>query len=499
MSRYRYLSKAINLAFFLCVMTAQGAAPPDKMRRPDYLGIVKKYADAMIQDGRDTYGKVHSPLFASALDRKTMKIGSLPRIPKVRLSDRSLGGANPQTEYGLYALLYQLTKLTGDKRYAMEADRALKYFFTYCQSPKTGLMAWGEHIYWDFKLETMAGRNSWHEICGEWPFWDQCYRLAPDPCWKFATGQWDHQVKDKETGDYSRHAKWPDHGPGGGFQFPRYAGQMIVNWADAYGRKENAGRERREEMITAITSLIRRMEENMTETKTGFVPSTRKSHFSWPGSNLELARCLWKAAPHLKPELAQRARTLALKIDSNFHKMPHKITPDHGFITTVNNETGEPMVRKMNLPYTTTWQTGYGIFTHTAMADACYARFRQIQKDHKELAGNYKMMILLTADLYMTTDPDTEQQLAPLIFAEVIGLMFNAHEILGEKKYLDRAEYFARFGINLFLSDGLPLPRSTNRHEHYEAITGGPEFMHTLLQLHEKTKGDLGNERDDGV
>ena len=37
---------------------------------------------------------------------------------------------------------------------------------------------------------------------------------------------------------------------------------------------------------------------------------------------------------------------------------------------------------------------------------------------------------------------------------------------------------------DLFLTDGLPLPRATNQHDHYETITGGPDLMLALLKLH---------------
>ena len=79
----------------------------------DYLAIVKWYADAMIKDGRDTYGPEHSPLFASALDRQTMRMGLFEDIPGVRAGDHALGGANPQVDVELYAILYRLTLLTG--------------------------------------------------------------------------------------------------------------------------------------------------------------------------------------------------------------------------------------------------------------------------------------------------------------------------------------------------------------------------------------------------
>lgn len=464
------------------------AAETNATLRPDYLTIVKDYADAMIKEGRDTYGKEHSPLFAAALNRKTMKIGAFPDIPGVRNGDRSLGGANPQTEYGLYKILYRLTELTGDKNYAEEADKALKFFFTHCQSPNTGLMTWGEHIFWDFNLENVGGKNSIHEINGKWPFWDQCYMLASEACWKFAIGLWDHQIANKKTGNFSRHAKWSDHGPGIGADFPRYAGQMIEIWTDAYERKENANRERRSELVTAIAVIVGRMESNMKSSKTGYLlAGTDKNHrrIVWPGSNLELARCLWEAAPHMDGELARRMKKLALQQDIHFHEMPHMITSGGGFAGTIDSVTGQPRSRSMNKPYTAVWATGYGYGIHSGMANKCYIRYLQLEEDHSGLALKYKKLILAAADQYLTAIPDSNRLQKPGALASVITLMMNAHQLTGKKKYIDRADEFGRLSVKLFLDDGLPLPRATNKHEHYETITGGPGFMNVLLKLHE--------------
>lgn len=96
--------------------------------QPDFLAPVKAYAEAMIKDGRDTYGKESSPLFASTLDRKTMKLTTAQQVgemPGLRVYDRHLIGGNPQLDRGLYETLYELTRVTGDKHYAAEADKAL--------------------------------------------------------------------------------------------------------------------------------------------------------------------------------------------------------------------------------------------------------------------------------------------------------------------------------------------------------------------------------------
>lgn len=76
---------------------------------PSYLDIVRRYADAMIERGRDTYGPVHSGLILSALDRMTLRpLTTRPAAPAgVRRADRSgpawqpLTGANPHWAYTL--------------------------------------------------------------------------------------------------------------------------------------------------------------------------------------------------------------------------------------------------------------------------------------------------------------------------------------------------------------------------------------------------------------
>ena len=148
-----------------------------------------------------------------------------------------------------------------------------------------------------------------------------------------------------------------------------------------------------------------------------------------------------------------------------------------------------------NLPYTTTWEVNYGQKTHARMANRCYQRFKQLETTHPDLARKYQQMILSAADLYLRTKPDPDTLVKPKAVAEVITLLLNAWNITGNRKYLDRADYFGRMGIELFLDDGLPLPKATNRHDHYESITGGPFFMHTLLKLYE-AKNNLGRPRD---
>ncbi len=483
------------------VMAGTAFAESDK-----YFTAAKAYADAMIERGRDTYGEKHSPLFASVLNRKSMKINdfpdkdrnSFPGVHGVRSKDRSIKGANPQEDMELYELLYALTKLTGDKGYADAADAALEYFFKNCRSPGTGFPAWGEHLYWHLEDEKMGPRHDKpHEIVGEWPFWDACYRLAPDASFQVALAFWDHQIADKQTGNFNRHAAWHKHGPNRDVEFPRYAGQMIITWADAYARPENADQPRRDEMLTAIRVVMGRMKHNMGLTKTGYLPadSSLGLKVTWPNSIMELARCLDKARPLVPEDLAEEMRELALMQDRHVHQMPHTISePKGGFATEVRTDNGEPYHKKRHdRAFSRTWTAGYGLSTHADIANRSYHRYLQLKDVQPELAQRYRTLIVAAAEHYLESDPRADKFLRPDAVAPAIELLLHTHDMTSEKRYLDRARHFADLGVQQFLDDASPLPKASNEHEHYEAITGGPRLMLLLLRLYqvENGKGDI--------
>lgn len=494
---YYFLISLILLNFCTSTISVYGESPRSEreIHNPDYLNIVKDYADAMITDGRDSYGTENTPLFASTLNRETMKIGTkedFGTIEGVRKNDRSISGANVLRDIQLYEILYSLYNITDNELYAGAADKSLKYFFTHCQSPNTGLMAWGEHLYWDFESEGCGyakEKQDYHE-CGVWPFWDKSYELAPEACWKFSIGEWDHQVADKKTGHFSRHARWSEHGPYSGFEFPRYAGQMIERWAYAYNRDENDNQIRRDELLLAIEVIFNRMQINMNITKSGYLPagSTEKGDHNkvvWLKSNLELARCLEDAAPLFDNELGDQMKKFALKQDLDFLGAPHKLdSVGGGFAVTLDAETGVPRVRSMNKPYTSTWNSGYGYGPHSKIANLCFMRFQKLKIEHPDLAAKYKDLMLAGAKKYLLSAPDTSMLLKPDVFADVIDLMLNSFELTGDNIFYERANYFGQLGIYLFLDDESPLPKASNQHNHYETITGGPKFMNKLLRIY---------------
>lgn len=110
-------------------------ATPCPSVEADELTAVRNYADALIAHGRDRSGRQSSPLFATTLDRQTLKRieeDAAPPVLGLTELDRMIAGANPMHDQNLYQVLYALTKVTGDERYAVEADASLAWFLNHC-------------------------------------------------------------------------------------------------------------------------------------------------------------------------------------------------------------------------------------------------------------------------------------------------------------------------------------------------------------------------------
>lgn len=457
----------------------------------EYLLRVQQYADAMIEHGRDTYGTEHSPLFASALDRQTFKplgktIDEVGSIKGFRQSNRVVNGANVAVDRDFYFTLYKLTEITGDPRYAAEADAALQWFHDNAQSSK-GFFAWGEHLGWDFYTEgpSRPSPNEIHEIYNRWTLWDRSYQLAPDAMNDYAIGLWNHQIANHTTGNFSRHAHDAFDPTKGSArtndEFPRHGGYYIDIWARSYAVTGDA------ELLTAIEAVHNGF-VNRSHPVTGLIPaSTREGELVWPHSNVELASGLWNAAALVPAELGDKLRATALKIDQTFLAIPHDPATS-GFVNRAVLSTGQPEAidpdvvdEERGSVFSNTWAAGYGVQTHASVALKLYERYQQVPND------GYRQLILAAADRYLQEgDPPTDLTF-PKIFADLIALDLAAYELTGDQKYLEHADTYAGMAVDLFFDDSSPLPkaryRSSNASEYYDTITGAPELSLQLLEL----------------
>lgn len=449
---------------------------------------VRAYADAMIAHGRDRYGQP-SPLFAACLDRRTLALpegevlAAIAAIPRetwgVRRHDRSLEGANPQHDQELYHLLHALDRLDRGQRSA-EAEAALGWFFAHCQSPATGLMAWGEHLGWDFRREARIrqdhAEDGTHEFFGNWELWERSWALQPAAATAFAEGLWQHQISDHDRADFSRHAKYDRHAPGRDSHYPRHAGFYVATWAAAARHGDRAVWSAR------IGRFLAGLEARRHPVTRGLLAETAprsRGNTVWAMSELSLAIDLHATAAAVDTAVAERLRACAATTDAVVLALPHR-AQDGIFVTHAYRDTLAPgNVLRPGLPAeTSAFNAAYGEINAAMAGLLCLERAAQ--------GGDARLreLGLAAARCYLRARPGDDAVLWPLPVAAAITLELRAWRLTRDAAFLAAARDLAELACARFLPAGSPLPRATDRHDHYEAITGGPTLMLALLDLH---------------
>ena len=449
------------LAIATCVSSTFGAEPAAGRSAPlDALSVVRAYADCLVEHGRDTYGAERSPLFAETLDRRTLKLlegDALARVAAIpfeqwgiRPHDRMLTAANPMHCENLCQTLCALTAATGEKRYAAEADRSLKFFLDRCQSAATGLFYWGEHAGWDLIQDRpMEGRSAnLHEFYRPWVLWDRSHQLAPAACRKFASGLWEHQIGDQTTGQFSRHATIAAHGPRTDAPYARHAGFYIATWARLYQLTREPA------LLKAIEVVLDGQEKNRREG--GMLAGGSMKKGARRECDLGLAVSLGEAAPLLPEPLAGKLRAVAKINDGDPGAIKIKVDANDNL-----------------------WSAGYGASGGQIAGVACLRMLRYRQTGL--LA--YKTLVVDAARQYLTGPINRSFPVHPGTVGCVIQLLLYAHELTGEQAYLARAEALAAEAVQIFTGDGCPLPKASHVHDHYEAVTGADTLMMALLAL----------------
>jgi hypothetical protein len=425
----------------LTVVALTGAAV-HAAEQPSFLRVVQGYADAMIEKGRDTYGPQKSLLFLSAFDRHAMKpLTTRPASPGgVRRGDRSgpawthLTGANPQLDQNLLRILYTLTEITGDRKYADAADHEIRWFFENTPSPVTNLFPWGEHLSWETTKDGVVsgGDEYMHEFARPWTLWDRCWELAPEPCKKFALGLWEHQIANHKTGGFDRHAPYFEHGPVDGKDFARHAGFYIQTWGYAFKHTKDPV------FLQAIEVLLGRFEKQ----RASIGPLDTHT-----------------ASTMVPDPLSKRLSDFALK-------------EDEAMTASFKGTFG-----KAAKDFKPTWQAGYSSGVLASGAMYYLGRYEQVPNPA------YRDYIIAVADAYIDQRPAEDADVWAMSFGHIISAQVAAYRFTKKKLYLDQANRIARLAVDVLWQDN-PLPRASTRTGHYESICGPDTLALALLEVH---------------
>ncbi len=190
-----------------------------------YQETARHYAEALLEHGRDHYGRVHTPLFVHMIDLRALEIPR-QRTPsdwraemaswkedknylmwgKDRSSVLWAQDSNLLWDTENVRLFYAITKATGDLRFATAADDYLRFFLQHCVSRTTGLFAWGEHIAYNVVDDEIHGKR--HELQHADPLWDEMWKFDPGAVRNEIEGLYRYQVTDHRTMAYDRHANY---------------------------------------------------------------------------------------------------------------------------------------------------------------------------------------------------------------------------------------------------------------------------------------------------
>ncbi len=234
-----YFLRAVGFAMVV-VLIATSAAVAEKVdktssRRP-WREYVRASLDTLIERGKDRYGPVESPMLMAVIDLNTLESPARPELYdslirlEGRIHRRGERGSNLWEDQPLLRTMYQLSKLSGDNRYARAADAYFDFALRNCQT-KMGFLFWGSHCHWDCYEEKGAGDlrdDGVHEILIHHSLWEDMYRLNPEVTRQLVDNIWKYHIQDKNTGMHNRH-----NSKGNG-DFPFSGGSFCMAFSTMY-------------------------------------------------------------------------------------------------------------------------------------------------------------------------------------------------------------------------------------------------------------------------
>lgn len=492
----------IILVFTKCGTTQEVKIPSAKNEK--YLYVAQRTIDSIHVHARDIYGEVNSGMILSILrckDGKPIKesdlsetAGLLPVPPfGVREGDRTgLGGSNTNLQFDLYRAMEHLSRINKDPKYKAAANDALIDFLQITQHPETGLLAWGEHLYWDcFKdcLGEQFNTSKIHEPKRKFLYFDYLYSADPERTIKYALGLWDHQIADKNTGDFSRHARYDYHSPAKGADFPKEASYFIDIWARTYGKTKDI------EFLRAITTIANRFLNRTNDLGLcDFDSSGKPDRINWCVTLPLLSMVIESenSLQYVDEETATVLKTLIGKLENGFLSLSHEIeNPDKGFICYAYTDSGKPrpLERKKSNGYSRHWGMGYGIKTTSMYGLLAYSRQEQLEKGEK--ADAYRRMVIQAAKAYQSILPDPKNaDIWAVEYGMAILLEIAAYRMSNDNSYLETAQKLADEAISVFWKDGqYAVPQASSLTNYYDCISGPDTLILALLALHEHTSG----------
>lgn len=499
----------LRLRFVVVLSSLFAMLPALPGAADDGLTCARKHAENTIRFCRDTYGSRHTPLLVCQLDVATRSL--LPATSKLYTSE-GRGGAGPtmnnlQFDTGRLRLLYGLTEVTGDGRFAAAADEYLTYFMDKLPDADTGFFPWGDHRGYDVvKDEILRDR---HEFKVAWPLWERMYALNP----KAVTRQIDslrlHVIDENRSQGFNRHCP-PGKVP---HSMNSSGGAWIAGWAFLFTKTGDAKYLRWARSMADYFWSLRDPETGLLAAHP-YDPaypaskSARIGRTEYMDQMTALPANLLRASISLGPKEGAPFREQAIGHMRAFMK-GMDIQPDGSFYATFELATGRPLFPRVregwtHLPQESPGGWANGVVPLRAPFNLAFACKVTGAEDFR--AAFDRFLPLFHLERFEQLDGPA-QDISAGMMAQAIVALLQMQQATGDASYLDKARPLSRYAIAHYYKDGWFVcgPPSVLRYRDpnvdawrtYSNRGGSDDLALAVLRLHQAATGQPDCAEDD--
>ena len=202
-----YRSRSVAL---LLTVATSACAPnkPDTSRRS--VPLIESHYRNILERGLDSYGPRKTPLWLASID--IHKGGQFEPAPEnSRRTYRTIHAPRGSTLYWdqpLAAFAVWLSGHTGETGPGEAAKAYVREMFSCCIDEHTGMLEWGNHLYYDVFEDRAANiYEPYHEIRPMTPAWGLLWQVDARAAERALRAAVEGHVRDWETGLFNRHAR----------------------------------------------------------------------------------------------------------------------------------------------------------------------------------------------------------------------------------------------------------------------------------------------------
>jgi len=452
-----------------------------KPKKADYLNYVRKFADNLLEHGQDNYGPRNTPMWASVIDVEnfSVPVRDVPPTKGVRPHDRALGGSNLYHDVVTMKVFDALSQVTGESKYEDAARSYTQSFLRYAQNPTTGLLGWGEHLFYNFYIDTVSISESRildprdyfgipHELIAWTPPWSRMWPIDQQATQKAIEGLiYHYNGPDPKVYLFNRHAHWNK----AEYQqevmpWIKHAALYAYSFAFMYDQTNDKKWQQWSRDAGMLYWNLRDQETELVFNCYYHASETDAGKLALVGGTALYSYWLYKASElNNIPEMKEAALSMLSAYDKHGWNEEKQ-----GYFENLNLDATIPEGTKLATP----WKIGYGSSSVLVMGRvAAYLYQKEQQEFLREIAEKSARAV----NSFPLPDKFTAQNIG-----EAINLNMDLYQITNKQQYLEKAREYAQIAIDHLWRNNFYLRQKNDRY--YEAKLGIGDLAAGFMRIH---------------